>query len=110
MTATSAALRLEGICRSYGAIEVLQDLSLEVAAGEFVAFVGPSGCGKTTLLNLLSGHDRPTRGVVRRSGASRMIYQEGGLLPWLTARENIALGLRAVRDAAKRQRHLEDLI
>src|SRR5207248_2509799 len=82
-------------------MEVMRDLWLDVALGEFVAVVGPSGCGKTTLLNLLSGHYPPSTGRVVRSGRSRMVYQHDGLLPWLTADQNIDLGLRHLRNAAE---------
>lgn len=92
---SDSSLRLEGVSHSFGAVEVLRDIHLEVARGEFLAVVGPSGCGKTTLLNLLSGFYQPTRGVVRRDGLlMRTIYQHDGLFPWLTVAENIALGLR----------------
>jgi NitT/TauT family transport system ATP-binding protein len=103
-------LALERVSRSFGAVEVLSDLSLEILPGEFVAVVGPSGCGKTTLLNLLSGYDKPSAGRVRREGQSRMIYQQDGLFPWCTVEENIRLGLREVRDDAERARQLEEML
>ena len=56
--------------------------------------MGPSGCGKTTLLNLLSGYDAPTSGTIERPPNVRMVYQQDSLLPWLTVRENVALGKR----------------
>jgi ABC-type nitrate/sulfonate/bicarbonate transport system ATPase subunit len=91
-------------------VEVLRELSLDIACGEFVAVVGPSGCGKTTLLNLLSGHDRSSSGSIAREGRERMVYQQDGLFPWQTVRENIALGLRDLKDPAERARQLSDLI
>jgi NitT/TauT family transport system ATP-binding protein len=91
MTDTMIALR--GVGFDYGALVVIDALDLEVARGELVVCVGPSGCGKTTLLGLLGGHLRPTRGTLDRRGHSRTIYQDGGLFPWLTVRENIAYGL-----------------
>jgi len=103
-------LRLEGVSHSFGAVEVLRHLSLEVSRGEFVAVVGPSGCGKTTLLNLLSGFVEPSSGTVLRAGRMRMVYQQDGLFPWMTVAENILLGLRQIKDAAERGRQLNEMI
>jgi NitT/TauT family transport system ATP-binding protein len=103
-------LVLSHVSRSFGALRVLSDLSLEIARGEFVAVVGPSGCGKTTLLNLLSGYDQPSSGAIRREGRSRMVYQQDGLFPWRTVAENIALGLRHVADGVERKRQLQEML
>lgn len=103
------ALQLLRIGRAFGAVQAVQDFSLEITQGEFVAIVGPSGCGKTTLLNLLSGHDRPTSGEVKRAGRVRMVYQSDGLFPWLTVEENIALSLRGVGEA-ERANQMRDLV
>lgn len=104
------AFNLEKVSRSFGAVEVLRELSLTIARGEFVAVVGPSGCGKTTLLNLLSGFDQPSLGAVQRNGEVRMVYQQDGLFPWLTVAENIALGLRHLKDEAERERQTNELL
>lgn len=106
---SASALRLEGASFSYGAVEVLRDLWLDVRAGEFVAIVGPSGCGKTTLLNLLSGNLEPSAGKVIRAGRTRTVYQQDGLFPWLTVTENIGMGLQGVA-AAERTQQLADLV
>ncbi len=103
-------LRLEEVSHSFGAVEVLKPLTLEIARGEFVAVVGPSGCGKTTLLNLLSGFEEPTSGKIDRAGRMRMVYQQDGLFPWLTVTENISLGLKHLKDARERERQLNELI
>lgn len=103
-------LALRSVSRSFGTTEAIRDLSLEVAPGEFVAVVGPSGCGKTTLLKLLSGFDAPTSGTIERAGKTRMVYQQDGLFPWLTAAQNISLGLRNVPDKAARQRELQEML
>src|SRR5258706_9480480 len=103
-------LKLDNVSRSFGAVEVLRDLSLSISRGEFVAVVGPSGCGKTTLLNLLSGYDQPSSGVINRDGRVRMVYQQDGLFPWMTVAENIALGLRYLQDGAERTRQTNELL
>jgi NitT/TauT family transport system ATP-binding protein len=103
-------LRLENVSRSFGEVEVLRDLKLDVELGEFVAIVGPSGCGKTTLLNLFSGFDEPSKGHVVCEGRVRMVYQQDGLFPWSTVAENISMGLREVRDEAERARQLEEMV
>jgi ABC-type nitrate/sulfonate/bicarbonate transport system ATPase subunit len=105
-----APLRIEHVSRSFGALKVLQDLSLEILHGEFVAIVGPSGCGKTTLLNLLSGFDKPTSGIIVREGQVRTVYQHDGLFPWQTVAQNIALGLRHLKRESDRRRQLDELL
>jgi len=80
---------------------VLERVNLEVLEGEFVCIVGPSGCGKTTLLNIIAGFLRASRGEVLVEGGPVQgpdrrrifIFQEGGVFPWLTVRENIGFGL-----------------
>jgi ABC-type nitrate/sulfonate/bicarbonate transport system ATPase subunit len=103
-------IQLENVCRSFGSVEVLREISLNIRRGEFVAVVGPSGCGKTTLLNLLSGYDQPSSGVIHREGRVRMVYQQDGLFPWLTVAENIALGLRHIGDEKERERQVGEMI
>ncbi len=107
---SASPLRIERVSQWFGSTEVLRELDLEVGRGEFLSVVGPSGCGKTTLLNLLAGHLPPSQGQVVRLGQTRMVYQHGGLLPWLTAAENITLGLRHLADGAERRRELADLL
>jgi ABC-type nitrate/sulfonate/bicarbonate transport system ATPase subunit len=91
-------LTLSDVGFDYGPLCVIDKLSLEVRRDELLVCVGPSGCGKSTLLGLLGGHLPPTRGKIDRRGASRTIYQDGGLFPWLTVRQNIALGSPAKVD------------
>lgn len=103
-------LILRNISRIYGSVTAIAEITLEVHRHEFIAIVGPSGCGKSTLLNILSGSDKPTSGSLSREGDVRMIYQEGGLFPWLTVSENIAMGLRQNPNSSERAAQLEDLI
>ena len=82
---------------------VLDDISLHVSAGEFVALLGPSGCGKSTLLRLAAGLDVPRIGKVLEDGAPvtgpgparLLVFQEATLFPWLTVWKNVAAGLDA---------------
>lgn len=107
---TDSRISLQQVSRSFGPIEAIFSISLDVHQGEFVAIVGPSGCGKTTLLNLLSGFDKPTSGHVTRSGKTRTVYQQGGLFPWLTAAQNISLGLRHINSKMEREQQLKELL
>ena len=103
-------LVLENVSHSYGPVPVLSDLNLVVDSSEVVVLVGPSGCGKTTILNLLSGHLQPVTGSVRRAGIVRTVYQHDGLFPWLTVKENIAIGLRSLEDKRLQEKELAELI
>lgn len=102
-------LGLQNVSHSFGDVEVLKNLDLDVKQGEFVVIVGPSGCGKTTLLNLLSGFLKPSNGNVEREGIIRTVYQHDGLFPWLTVAENIGMGLREITNEAQRKRELLEL-
>jgi NitT/TauT family transport system ATP-binding protein len=103
-------IELQDVSHAFGTVEVIQNLNLTICDHEIVAIVGPSGCGKTTLLNLLSGHEPASSGSIRRVGKARMIYQQDGLFPWLTVEENIALGLRHLKDEAARKQQVRDLL
>ena len=84
-----------------GILEVLRDVSLEVAPSEFVSLIGPSGCGKTTLLRAIGGLTDATAGAISLSGATPLelqrhkgigfVSQDAALLPWRTALENVRL-------------------
>jgi len=92
---------LAALGKRFGDRDVLHDIALDVAPGEFVAIVGRSGCGKSTLLRLLAGLETPTAGAVRLGGAAqaehrdevRIMFQEARLLPWRTVLQNVQLGL-----------------
>jgi NitT/TauT family transport system ATP-binding protein len=90
---TMPVLSLINIGFDYPGLRVIDRIDVNIERGEFIVCVGPSGCGKTTLLSILGGHVVPTRGSITRSGASRTIYQDGSLFPWLTVRQNLASSL-----------------
>jgi NitT/TauT family transport system ATP-binding protein len=103
-----------------GPVYVLERIDMEVNSGEFVCIVGPSGCGKTTLLNVVGGFLAPTQGTVLVQGAPVdgpdprriFIFQEGGVFPWLTVRDNIAFGLPRERrgEAAEIVNHYVQMV
>ncbi len=61
-------ITLEKVTKSFGAVDVLHGIDLDIGEGEFVVFVGPSGCGKSTLLRQIAGLDKPTSGEIRIDG------------------------------------------
>ena len=98
----------------------VDDLSLDIIAGQFVVVVGPSGCGKSTLLNIVAGVDHADSGEalfdgqpIRRAGADRVVvFQDAALYPWLNVRANVEFGLkikgvRGKERAAQVDRYLE---
>jgi NitT/TauT family transport system ATP-binding protein len=108
--AVAHAARIEHVSKSFagptGRQLVLDDISLDVAPGEFVTLLGASGCGKSTLLNLVAGLDAPSSGAITTDGRPALMFQEHALFPWLTAGKNIelALRLRGVPKADRRER------
>jgi ABC-type Fe3+/spermidine/putrescine transport system ATPase subunit len=118
----SPALRLEGIGFAFGNSPVVSDINLRLAAGTFLSLLGPSGGGKTTLLKLIGGYLRPTKGHIflrecdvtplppeRRDIG--MVFQNYALFPHLTARANVSFGLEMRRvPRAERQRRVESML
>ena len=106
-----AHLTLENVSVSFGEgaarADVLKNINLSVAEGEFVAIVGFSGTGKTTLINLMAGLQQPTRGRACYRGAPitgpgperGLVFQSYSLMPWLTVGENVRLAVDAVHTA-----------
>ena len=90
------SLQVRGVSHAFALHAVLEDIDLTLQAGRTLALVGPSGCGKTTLLHLCAGLLTRQQGQIHNSfERSAMMFQQPRLLPWKTARENIALGLKA---------------
>jgi multiple sugar transport system ATP-binding protein len=124
-------LNLSGVTKSFGPVDVIKGVDLEVQDGEFCVFVGPSGCGKSTLLRIIAGLEDATAGDIMIDGARvnltppakreiAMVFQSYALYPHLTVRDNMGLGLKqagakadAVRErvaAAAKMLSLEPLL
>jgi NitT/TauT family transport system ATP-binding protein len=105
-----------------GSLTAVEDVSFEVAAGEFLCIVGPSGCGKTTLLRLLAGLEAPDQGRVCLHGRPLegpcqdigFVFQKANLMPWRSVLDNVLLPLQiqhmAPEQAEQRARQVLDLV
>jgi len=112
------SLSLRNIHKSFGSVEVLTDINLEVEEGEFVIFVGPSGCGKSTLLRIIAGLEDASSGDVLigdervntlppSNRGIAMVFQTYALYPHLTVRKNMSLGLK---QAKKSPEYIEERV
>ncbi len=106
------SLQLKNIHKSFGNVEVIKGIDLEVNDGEFVIFVGPSGCGKSTLLRIVAGLEDATEGTVEIDGnivnakspnerGIAMVFQTYALYPHLTVKDNMSLGLKQAKRPAE---------
>jgi multiple sugar transport system ATP-binding protein len=114
-----ADIRIDRIAKSFGAMRALDDITLDIADGEFVALLGPSGCGKTTLLRIIAGLETPSAGRIAIGGRDvtdltvrarrlAMVFQNYAVFPHMTVYENIAFGLRMQgADAARVKRQVQ---
>ncbi len=108
-------IAVERVTKRFGAVVAVDDATLEVGRGEFVALLGPSGCGKTTLLRLIAGFERPDAGTVAIGGSAvagpawvaperrdvAMVFQDYALFPHLTVAANVGFGLSRGRRGAR---------
>jgi spermidine/putrescine transport system ATP-binding protein len=108
MTPAEPMIVLERVSRRFGSLLAVDDVSLEIGAGEFFSLLGPSGCGKTTTLRVIAGFEEPDAGRVLLAGEDvtlvsprrrnvNMVFQDYALFPHMTVRENVSFGLRLKR-------------
>jgi spermidine/putrescine transport system ATP-binding protein len=99
----TVVVRVERVTKRFGSVTAVDDISFEVAAGEFFSLLGPSGCGKTTTLRMLAGFEVPTHGRIYLEGkdatktppykrATNLVFQNYALFPHMTVGENVAFG------------------
>jgi multiple sugar transport system ATP-binding protein len=118
-------VRLRGIKKSYGKLEVIQSIDLDIEPGEFAVFVGPSGCGKTTLLRMIAGLEEITAGELTINGERvndlppshrgvAMVFQSYALYPHKTVYDNMAFGLKIAKvdkaEIDRRVRNASDIL
>ena len=101
----NSSVSVRGLAQSYGSLQVLKSLDLDIADGEFIVLLGPSGCGKSTLLNCIAGLLEPTEGQIFIKGKNvtweepkdrgiGMVFQSYALYPQMTVEKNLSFGLR----------------
>jgi NitT/TauT family transport system ATP-binding protein len=110
------AIRIRNVSQTYhdghSTLQALEQVSLDVAQGEFVCLLGASGCGKSTLLNLIVGLYHTSSGTIDVGGRRiALVFQDPALFPWLTVQRNVELGMRFRGvGAAERRRKAEELL
>ncbi len=103
-----AELKFTNVAKSYGDVEVLKDINLDIATGELIVFVGPSGCGKSTLLRMVAGLEKITAGTLEIDGmvvndvppserGIAMVFQSYALYPHMTVRDNMSFALKIAK-------------
>ena len=109
----TSAIQIRELRKKFAEFVAIDDLSVDIGAGEFFVIVGPSGCGKTTLLRILAGLDKPSQGsiIVQAPKApgrpeNSMVFQGDSLFPWMTVWDNAAYGLRMRRAPASQVKNV----
>jgi spermidine/putrescine ABC transporter ATP-binding subunit len=108
VTANDGFISIRNVSKAFGTFQAINDVSVNIARGEFFSLLGASGCGKTTLLSMLAGFEPPTNGEIYIDGQPmsavppnhrpvNMVFQNYAIFPHLNVRDNIAYGLRKAR-------------
>src|SRR5471032_698782 len=105
----AAPVQARNLSKRFGANLILDQLNLDIRAGEFVALLGRSGSGKTTLLRALAGLDRITSGTLDVPQARTAVFQEPRLMPWKRAWRNVTLGLKIWQPRERARQALEEV-
>lgn len=120
-----ATVNIQNIQKRYGALEIIRDLSVDIADGEFVVLVGPSGCGKSTLLRMVAGLEEVSGGAIRigprevshlpaRDRDIAMVFQNYALYPHMTVAENMGFALKLkkadVNETRKKVENAADIL
>ena len=115
-----SSLKIENISKTYGQLDILKNIDLNIEDGEFLVLVGPSGCGKSTTLRIIAGLEKPSEGEVYIGGEIvndrdpskrdiAMVFQNYALYPHMTVYENMAFGLTLRKlDASDIENRVQD--
>jgi ABC-type sugar transport system ATPase subunit len=107
-----AKVELRSVRKSFGSINIIPELNLEIGSGEFISLVGPSGCGKSTILRMVAGLEDPTAGEIKIDGrvvnrvspkdrGLAMVFQNYALYPHMTVRQNLGFALKLAKIDSK---------
>ena len=121
-SSTSPIVEIRGVHKSFGNLEVIKGIDIDIYQGEFLSLLGASGCGKTTLLRLIGGFEEPTKGNISINGKSmagieanhrptNMVFQSYAIFFHLNVSENVGYGLRAKKlPASEYHRQIKDVL
>ena len=112
---TTPAVRISGLRKTFGAVEAVAGIELEIADGEFFSMLGPSGSGKTTVLRMIAGFERPTSGSIELAGEDvtgrapydrdvNTVFQDYAIFPHMDVLANVEYGLRVKKVERKERR------
>ena len=108
MTASNAFISIQKVDKYFGSFQAIDDISMDIAQGEFFSLLGPSGCGKTTMMRMLAGFETPSSGTILIDGQNmndvppyerpvNMMFQSYAVFPHMNVADNVAYGLRVRR-------------